>query len=58
MKRFEYRVEIVGDWLGLERRLNRLGKKGWDAFGVNVNKWASGDQSIVAYLKREKATKP
>ncbi len=58
MKRFEYRVEIVGDWFEFERRLNRLGEKGWEAFCVKVNKWANGDQSIVACLKREKSSEP
>jgi len=52
MKQFEYKTVVCpnkGLVLGPERKLNKLGKEGWEAIGLT--KQSNGD--LVVVMKRE-----
>ena len=52
MKEFEYKTVVCpnkGVLLGPERKLNKLGKEGWEAIGMA--KQSNGD--LVVMMKRE-----
>ena len=52
--KWEYRVVIEDNNYHLRRAMNRLGKKGWEAFDVDCMTYPCGDNVFFAYLKRRK----
>lgn len=52
---WEYKTAIESDNYHLRKAMNRLGKKGWEAYSVINKVFPSGDEVYIAYLKRPKS---
>lgn len=51
--KWEYRTVIEANCLHLNKVLNKLGEKGWEAYGSAMIRNADGSDTHIAYLKRE-----
>lgn len=52
--KFQYRTVIEANCFDLNNKLNRLGEKGWEAYGSATIHNADGSSTHIAYLKRPK----
>lgn len=52
--KWEYKTVIEANCYDLNKKLNRLGEKGWEAYGSAMIQYISGDVTHIAYLKRPK----
>lgn len=55
--KWEYRTVIEANCHSLGTELNKLGDKGWEAYGAATFYHANGSSTHIAYLKRPKADK-
>lgn len=51
--KWEYSTVIEANCYDLNDKLNRLGKKGWEAYGSATIHNADGSNTHIAYIKRE-----
>ncbi|MBD5367213.1 MAG: hypothetical protein HDR82_09505 [Bacteroides sp.] len=52
--KWQYKTVIAANCYELNRELNRLGKKGWEAYGSATIQHADHSSTHIAYLKRPK----
>ena len=50
--KWQYRTVIAANCYELEKMLNKLGKKGWEAYGSATFYHADGSSTHITYLKR------
>ena len=50
--KWKYRTVIAANCLELRIELNKLGKKGWEAYGSATIHNADGSNTHIVYLKR------
>lgn len=53
--KWQYRTIIAANSLELNRKLNRLGKLGWEAYGSATIHHLSGANTHITHLKRPTA---
>lgn len=51
---WEYDTLVCSTNLELDRELNSKGKYGWEAYAVVHKQYPSGDEVIIAHVKRGK----
>lgn len=52
--RWEYRTVIEANCYDLNKKLNQLGKSGWEAYGSAMIQYRSGYVVHIVHLKRPK----